>query len=226
MMRPRALVAFLLLACLAAPLAERASDSAPPAPVGSVELKDGRVLHNVSVVSNEADSIVVRADEGLVKVDKSDLPKALAGAYPAKAAAPSGPELVMVTFDPNQVVKAPVEEPGAKPTPRPTRVPTPGRSPVYKGCSIISFQVKAFQSLLGCVEVVVRNDTDAAVEIRPGDFVCVTTAGARLAGRNIATDGFPPRAKRRELIPPHGEVDDIVTFANDALDMASVQWAR
>jgi hypothetical protein len=50
--------------------------------------------------------------------------------------------------------------------------------------------------------------------------------GARRFGRNLVTDAFPPAVKRREFIPPHGDLDDIVTFTNEALDITSVQWAR
>ena len=49
---------------------------------------------------------------------------------------------------------------------------------------------------------------------------------ARHGGRSIITDAFPPSIKRREFIPPHADVDDIVTFANEALDITAVQWAR
>jgi hypothetical protein len=229
MMRPGPCIAFFLAGCLAAPLGARAADAAQPAVLGSLELKDGRVLHNVRIMSDEPDGIVVRADEGLVKIPRSDLPQAVAGTFPAKAAEPQGPELVMQRFDPNQIVEAPRDDapkPAPKPVQRPTQVPAPGHSPVYKGCSIISFQLKAFQTLQGCAEVVIHNDTDATVELRPGDFVCVTAAGARLGGRNMITDAFPPAIKRREFIPPRGDVDDIVTFTNDALDIVAVQWAR
>jgi hypothetical protein len=223
-------MAFLVAAFLLAPGALRGADAGPPAAVASIALKDGRILHNVRVMSEEADSIVVRADEGLIKIAKSDLPKEAAGAYPAKQVAPAGPEFVMQPFNPNQVVEAPGPEPGAKPipkpVPKPADAPAPGANPVFKGCSIISFQMKAFQTQEGCAEVVIHNDTDAMVEIRPGDIVCVTAAGARHAGRFIVTEAFPPSIKRREFVPPHGDIDDIVTFTNEALDISSVQWAK
>jgi len=228
-MRPRPCIAFLLAGCLAAPLGARAADATQPAVLASLELKDGRVLHNVTIMSDEPDGVVVRADEGLVKIPRSDLPLAVAGTSPEKAAEPLGPELIMQRFDPNQVVEAPREQapkPVPKPVQRPSQAPAPGHNPVYKGCSIISFQAKVFQTLQGCAEVVIHNDTDATVELRPGDFVCVTATGARLGGRNMITDVFPPAIKRREFVPPRGDVDDIVTFTNDALDIVAVQWAR
>jgi hypothetical protein len=219
----------LLAAILLAQAALRATDAAPPSSFELLELKDGRVLHHVKVMSEEPDSIVVRADEGLVKVEKADLPKAAAEIYAVKPG-PKEPELMMQRFDPNQVVEAPVQEPGAKPAPKPVPKPAkpaaPANNPVFKGCTIISFQMKAFQTVLGCAEVVIHNDTDTVVEIRPGDIVCMTIAGNRLIGRNLVTDGFPPRVKRREFIAPRGDMDDLVTFANDAIEIASVQWAR
>ena len=226
--------ALLLLACLAALAGVRASDAAPPSVLAALELKDGRILHNVRIMSDEADGIVVRADEGLMKIQKSDLPQAIAGTSPSKAASQEGPELVMQAFDPNQAAAAPGEEPGGqpaqkptpKPVPRPTKAPVPAPNPTYKGCSIMSFQMKAFQSVQGCAEVVIHNDSDTTAVIRPVDFVCVTAAGARHVGRNMITDAYPPVFKRREFIPPHSDVDEYVTFTNEALDMSAVQWAR
>jgi len=189
--------------------------------MASLELRDGRIVHHLRVMSDEPDGVVVRADEGLVKVIRSDLPPSLAGSAPTKPAAPRGMEMVMQAFNPDQVVEAPRDE-----APKPARVPVPDPGKVYKGCSIISFKVKVFQTLQGCAEVVIHNDTDARVELRPGDFVCLTAEGARHAGHNIITDAFPPSIKRREFIPPHEDVVDIVTFANDALDITAVRWAR
>jgi len=228
MMR-RSQAALFLAFCMAAPLGARASDAGQPAVMASLELRDGRILHNVRIMSDESDSVVVRADEGLFKVLKSDLPPALAGITPARPASPQGPEMVMQAFDPNQIVEAPRDEapkPAPKPAQKAPRGPAPGPNPVFKGCSIISFKVKAFQTSVGCAEVVIHNDGDAAVELRPGDIVCLTADGARHAGRNLVTDAFPPVVRRREFIPPHGDLDDIVTFTNDALDITAVQWAR
>lgn len=219
----------LLAWCLAAPQGAHAAEGAPPAVMASLELKDGRILHHVTVMSDEPDCLVLRSDEGLVKVLKSDLPPSVAGSAPAKPAAPALPEMVMQAFNPNQVVEAPRDEapkPAPKPVQKPNPGPAPGPGPVYKGCSIISFKVRTFQTAEGCAELVIHNDNDAMVELRPGDFVCLTWDGARHGGRSIITDAFPPSIKRREFIPPHADVDDIVTFANEALDITAVQWAR
>jgi hypothetical protein len=217
----------LLAVCLLAPPVSRAADPAPtPTPIPTLRLNDGRVLHNVQVRSNEDNSIVVRADEGLVKIAKSNLPQDVADAYPSKAAQAGGPDLVMQPFNPNPPQLAPGPAPVARPTPRPTPTPKPVQSAVYKGCTIVSFQSKAFQNSLGCAEVVIRNDTDDVVVINPGEIVCVTNTGVRRPGRIIVTDGVPPIIKRQEFIPARGDVDDIVTFTNDALDISYVQWAR
>jgi hypothetical protein len=97
---------------------------------------------------------------------------------------------------------------------------------VNRGCTIVSFQAKAFQNALGCAEIVIRNDTDAVAAISPGEIVCVTTTGLRYAGRNFVTDGDTPSVKRQEIVPARGDVTDIITFTNDALDISYVQWAR
>ena len=136
----------------------------------------------------------------------------------------------MQPFDPNQ---APAQDPEAKPVPMMTpppkgpAVPMPtDSSAVFKGCSIVSFQMKAFQNVLGSTEVVIRNDTDSVVMILPRDILCIASNGARHAGHFIVSDGFPPRMKRREFVPAHGQVDDLVTFTNDEIDISSVQWAQ
>jgi hypothetical protein len=87
-MRARPCAAFLLAWCLAAPQGARAADTAPPAVMATLELKDGRVLHHVRILSDEPDSLVLRADEGLLKVLKSELPQSVAGSAPARPAAP------------------------------------------------------------------------------------------------------------------------------------------
>jgi hypothetical protein len=208
-----------------------AANPAPPSPIPSVALKDGRVIHNVKVMSDEGTSLVLHADEGLLKVAKSDLPPALANSYAAKAPpAPVATGLVMQAFDPNQPPEALPPEPGVKPKANPAAKPTPAAklvaSAAYKGCTIISFQMKSFQSVQGCAEVVIRNDTDQMVQIRPGDIACTTADGARHLARNIITDAFPPAVKRRDFVPPQGELDDIFAFANEPLNISGVQWAR
>jgi hypothetical protein len=231
MIRSRARIFFLAAAFLLAPVTRIAADPGPPAPIPSLQLKDGRVLHNVKVMSDEGASIVVHADEGLLNIAKSNLPAGLADTYAAKPPPPGGTqEFVMQRFDPNQAPEAPPAQPGAKPAPKAgpgaAPVPKPVASAVYKGCTIISFQIKSFQSVQGCAEVVIHNDTDQAVPIRPGEVTCITADGGRHAARNIITDAFPPSVKRRDFVPPRGDLDDIFAFANEPLEISSVQWSR
>lgn len=85
-----------LAACLLLQVPARAVDTLPtPTPIAALRLNDGRLLHNVEVKSNESTSIVVRADEGLLKIAKSNLPQAMADAYPVKPAPSTGPDTVM-----------------------------------------------------------------------------------------------------------------------------------
>jgi hypothetical protein len=201
----------MLGACLVMRAAS-AADQSLPFPMATLGLRDGRVLHNVRVISNGPDNIVVRADEGLIKVAKSNLPQAAADAYPVR------PELPQAA--PQQVV-------GPKPVPKPTQNQKPALNPVFKGCVLVSFQMKPYHNSLGCAEVVIRNDSGAAVVIFPRDIVCVMTAGTRYAGRQfVAADASPPIVKRREIVPTHGSASDLLTFVNDAIDISSVQWAK
>ena len=210
--------------------------AADPAVIASLSLKDGRVLHNASIVSDEGSSVVIRSDEGLTKVSKDELPADALPNVPAKPAdaaiaGDAGNSMVMKPFNPDTAPADPVAPPEVKkPAPKqvapspPNTKPAP--NPVYKGCTITSFQVKPYQGVQGCIEVVVSNTTDQIVVLHSGDFVCITASGARHGGRNMITDGFPPQLKRREVVPPDGQIDDIVTFTDDALDKPTVQWAH
>lgn len=217
----------LVVACILIPAEAIAADPAPTA-AATLNLGDGRVLHDAKVIADEGDSVVIRADEGLVKVSKTDLPQALGSAYPVPT--PDTSKMVMVPFNPSPVDPAPEYEPGAKPKAKPAQpnAPKPVQaSPlVYRGCTVVSFQMKAFQEVQGCAEVVIRNDTESPVVIFPRSLVCVTAAGGQMAGRYFVSDGFPPIVKRREVVPAQGSIDDTVTFANEALDISKVQWAR
>jgi hypothetical protein len=217
------MAAFASAAC-----ASRGADPGPAGPWDSLALKGGRVLHNATVLSDEGDNVVIRCDEGLVKVAKSSLPQAAADAFPAKAPAPAAVQMVMQPFNPDVLPVGP-PEPEAKPKPAPPKAtPAAKAAPslVYKGCTIESFTMKPFQNSLGCAEVVLQNGSDARVVVLAGDFACITTAGKRLGGRQIVVDGFPPFVKRQQVVPPGGSVDLMVTFSNDSLDGSTVQWAK
>ncbi len=221
----RARLAFLVASCALASALTPVTTAAP-APIATLQLNDGRVLHNVRIMSDEGTSLVVHADEGLMKVTKANLPQAIADLYPQKAAPAGAPEMVMKPFNPDQTPEGPFPTPKPKPAvdpPSPT--PRPPKA-VYKGCTILSYQPKAFQGTLGSAEVVIRNDTDAPVELVPGDFICITGEGKRLPGGYIVTDGNPIVIKRSELVPAFGEIDDLVAFSNRAIEIASVQWKK
>jgi hypothetical protein len=216
--------------CLLANMSSWAADPGASGPWDSLVLRGGRVLHNAKVMSDEGDSLVIRCDEGLLKVAKSSLPQA-AGANPSAAPSSAAPEMVMQPFDPDAAPPSepdPQAKPKIKPKPAPERASAAkaAQGPVFKGCTIASFTMKPFQNSLGAAQVVVENGTDAPVVIIAGNFVCVTADGKRLAGRQIVMDGFPPIIKRRQVVPPRGNVDVQVTFSNDAVDASSVQWAQ
>lgn len=214
-MRSQARLLVLAATLLLAPLALQAADPGMPGPFALLPLKDGRLLHNVRIISNQPDSIVVKADEGLLKLAKSNLPQGVALVIPAKVAPPPRPVYVTQPFNPD---RPPAAAPGAE-----NKLEN---ASTFRGCSIVSFQSKAFQNSLGCAEVVIRNDSDTPADISPGNLVCITTSGARHIGRNLIINGDTPVVKRVETVPGRGEIDEIVTFTNDALDISYVQWNR
>jgi hypothetical protein len=214
-MRSPARLLVLAATFLFAPLALKAADPGLPGPFALLPLKDGRLLHNVRIISNQPDSIVVKADEGLLKLAKANLPQGVASVIPAKAAAPARPVYVTQPFNPDKQPATP-----SGPSNKLDNAST------FKGCSVVSFQTKAFQNSLGCAEVVIRNDSDTPADISPWNLVCITTSGARHIGRNLVINGDTPVVKRVETIPGHGDIDEIVTFTNEALDISYVQWNR
>jgi hypothetical protein len=133
----------------------------------------------------------------------------------------------MKAFNPDAPPAQAEGEPG-KPAPKkPAVAQTPAKAPAsLKGCSISSFEARAFQTVLGCATVHVHNETDAPVLIRPADVACLTTSGERKLGRNFASLAEPPSIMRRSVVPARGDLDVIVLFSNDPVDIAAVQWAR
>ena len=226
----RANVGLAAVFLLGAAGARASADPGAASPYGSLQLRDGRVLHHVRTLSDEGASVVVSSDEGMVKLDKADLPDAAPGA-PAPAKAASSPQLVMEPFNPDQAPAGPVQEPAPKKPEAKPGAPVQARNPqeanpVFMGCTIASFQPKAFQTALGSAAVVFRNGTDAPVVVRPWDLVCMTSSGTRHAGRSFVIEAFPPIVRRRLVLPPQGEVDEIVVFTSEALDISGVQWAH
>jgi hypothetical protein len=138
----------------------------------------------------------------------------------------------MPPFDPD---RAPLVDGDARPQQAPAKKPAqvqqapaqPAPPAAYKGCTITSFELKAFQNVLGCAEVVIRNDGDSPVVIRPGDILCVTAGGERRPGRNfVDAEMLPPVIRRRDIVPPGGTSEVLVTFTNEALDISAVGWVR
>jgi hypothetical protein len=232
-MRTPARLGFLAVAVLAAAAHLGADPPAASSSLGTLTLADGRVLHNVRIVPNAGNTVTLRSDEGLLLVAKSLLPAALAPAAAGGASAPADPGMMMEPFDPNL---APPQEPDARPGSKAKPLPAapdatkalaqPVASAVFKGCSVVSFQAKAFQNVQGCAKVLIRNETDNVVLLVPRDIACLTSEGARHTGRFFVTDGFPPAIKRREFVPARGQVEDVVTFTDDRIAIAAVQWTR
>ncbi len=193
-------------------------------------LRDGRVLHNAKIMSDQGASVFVRADEGLFQVLKANLPQGLVQAVLPNAPDTSAPEFVMERFDPDQGPAVPPPEPGGKAKAKPAEAAAPQAGPMaepaYKGCTIMSFQKKSFENILGNAEVIIQNDSENPVQLRAADFTCITADGTRHVGRNLFANTFPPSVKRREIAPAHGQLDDIVSFGNEDLDISAVQWAR
>ena len=216
----------VIMAMVLAPIA--AADSAPASAV--VPLKDGRTLHSARVIDSGAGWVTLRSDEGIFKVAASDLPAGMAvplAPVPRGAdAPPSG--MVFERFDPNQEPISEAPPPAQKPA---VAVPKPAAAAAdqtseYRGCEIASFEPKEVQGVQGCAVVVIRNSSFEGVVLRPGEISCTIAGGGRRPGRFFFSDTVPVSVLRREVVPAHGELTVIVTFANTPLDITAVLWSR
>jgi hypothetical protein len=204
----------------------RADDPAAASGI-TLQLRDGRYYHHARLVSLESESIVVNCDEGLVKIPRSILSQTAIDTLQIGDAPVPAPQMVTQPFDANlQATPTPTAKPRATPKPKPTPTPKPTPNPVFKGCTIVSFQPKPFETVLGCAEVVIQNDSDSPVTILPSDIACIRASGAQLRGHQFVAQTLPPIIRRREPIAAHASIDDIVTFSNDSLDIATVRWAH
>ena len=191
--------------------------------VGDITLKSGKVLHHAKVLNDQYDSIVVFASEGMVKVKKSDLPAALAEKYPERPAPP--PVTPMATKP--LTVAGPDEARRPRPAP-PVPVPVQEDPTMFHGCLITNYALKPLQATLGCVEVTIHNNNENPVEIVPAAIRCITNDGKAHAGNRFftITDDGQMTMKKKETIPPSGDVKDVVYFQSEALDIQSVVWAK
>lgn len=200
---------------------------APTAEPATLQLRDGRVYHDVKMMAVEGESVVFNTREGLIKIPKTNLgPQTLAS---LQASPSAGPDLVMPSFNLNAAPVSPTPPGPAKPTPRPkaTPAPKPTPNPVYKGCTIVGFTLKPFGTVLGTAEVVIHNDTDSPVVLYPYDITAVTASGALKRGHQFVVEqSFPPIIRRRETVQPHDSLQDQVTFTDEALELQGVHWTR
>jgi hypothetical protein len=222
---PRLFLAPLLLPVLAA------ADPVPAASAATVQLRDGRTLHGARIIDSSPGWVTFRSDEGLFKVEVSDLPAGVSAPsqpapQPASAAAAG---MAFERFDPNQEPASEGQPPGAKAaTPAAKAQQASAMAPGldHRGCQIVSFEPKSVQGVEGCASVVISNGTDAGVPLRPGEISCTLEGGGRRQGRFFFSDTFPVYAARREVVPAHGELTVIVTFANAPLAISAVEWSR
>lgn len=161
----------------------------------------------------------------MITVLKSDLPQSVSGNLPAEPAVPPTPGMLRVPFNPNHVEEARRRCHGARQEAR-RGFPRLDPDPIPKGCSIISFRVKAFHTPEWCAGRVIRNGAGMATENRPVDFACVTRDGTRIAGHGNITVGSPSIIRRLEFIAALADLVGPIALAHEALDFASVRRSR
>jgi len=212
-----------LASFLAVGVPVRASDPAP-APIPALALKSGRTLHNVKIMSDEPDSLVVRASEGLIKVKKGDLPAEWAAKYPARSAPPETVSAPALDLRPPYTPPVRATRPPAQPARKAQAAPV---ITVFKGCTILAYEAKPFQSALGSAEIHIRNDSETPAEILPQDIVCLAADGSAHAGRFLVAvpDTGASIVKRKDVVPAYGELRDFVIFSTEALEITEIRWA-
>ena len=191
--------------------------------VGTIELKSGKTLHNAKVLSDQWDSIVVFATEGMVKVKKADLPEALLAKYPMKAEPPP-PMVMMKTMATAQAPAHGEVAPPMAPKPAPA---APDNNGLYLNMLILSSQLKPMQASQGCVEVTVHNNGSEAQTLKADRITCVDQAGGIHVGKRffiVADQGT--MVKNEVSVPGGGDVTEIVYFQNEELRIGEIRWAH
>lgn len=189
--------------------------------VGTIELRGGRTLHNAKILSDQWDSVVVFATEGMIKVKKTDLPPALLAKYPMREAPPPPPPPLVSP-------KVIVEEPSPKKSaPPPKEEPKSDNSGLYQGLMILNFHAKPMQAAEGCVEVTIHNTGSDTVKLTPDMIVCQKPGGGQYVGKrffSMVDQGM--MVKTADSVAPSADVTEIVFFQNEALEMQDIRWAH
>jgi hypothetical protein len=203
-MKRRLLVALLL--GIAATL--RADDQ-------SWKLTDGRTVMVIKVLSQNATHVTVRCADGILQIDKRQLPEELRAQYPYDEAAAAAKQAAEDATKAKAAAQAGRQE-------RPQQMVR--QSPQPKGgVTIVSTRPTGFATAY----VTLTNRSTEMVEVRRDMFVCVNVNGARFPSNRLTN----PRGDilTRIRIPANGTTEVGIVFEipeGEVGDIGSVYWKQ
>jgi hypothetical protein len=166
--------------------------------IAELQLRDGRVLHSVVVLKDNATSIDVRSDEGLIQLPKAKLPPEVLQRYPLQAEAAavekSEHERVVAEFEKSKLARQEQIKVEEK-----KRIAQREMATVRNGVRIVSFATVRG----GIMTVELKNENDSPMQIDPslllargldnivysGRWVVRTSSGFKATDKTARLDG-------------------------------------
>ena len=178
------------------------------------QLGDGRAVTVVKVLSQNATHVTVRTADGILQIDKRQLPEALQPQYPYDHEAAEA-ERSGAAERAAQVAEAPAPRTVRK---RPAAQPSSGNA-----VSILSVRPAGRATVF----VMVANESAQMVEVNREMFVCANTEGRRFLSMRLTNAQGDNLVRVR--IPAGKTVDVGVIFdipEGEGTDIGAVDWRR
>lgn len=179
----------------------------------SWNLTDGRTVTVIKVLSQNATHVTVRCADGILQIDKRQLPEELRGQYPYDEAA-AAEKLAAEQAEKSRAAALAARPAGA------------GERRVQQqqpkgGVTIVSTRPEGFATAY----ITVTNHTESMVEVRRDMFVCTNVNGATFPSERLTN----PRGDilTRIRIPADGTTEIGIVFAipaGEVGDVGAVYW--
>ena len=181
----------------------------------SWKLTDGRTVTVIKVLSQNATHVTVRCADGILQIDKRQLPEELRAQYPYDEAAAAAKAAAEETAKAQAAAKAGRQE-QLQQAARQSQQPT-------GGVTIVSTRPSGFATAY----VTLTNRSPSMVEVRRDMFVCVNVNGARFPSNRLTN----PRGDilTRIRIPANGTTEVGIVFdipEGEVGDIGSVFWKQ
>ncbi len=179
-------------------------------------LGDGRSVTVVKVLSQNATHVTVRTADGILQIDKRQLPETLQTEYPYDHEAAAAAER-------RAAVEASRTAQAAPATPRTVRKPAAPQASSRGVVSILSLRPAGRATVF----VMINNESAQMIEVTRDMFVCANTEGRRFLSMRLTNAQGDNLVRVR--IPAGKTVDVGVIFdipEGEGTDIGAVDWRR